>query len=69
MVYHVLTDEEMSEANLNRDQREAMTVERFTTCTIEEHVKVTREDLVRFDEYAKRWRLLGSYSSSSSTLR
>jgi hypothetical protein len=27
---------------------------------------VTREDLVRFDEYAKRRRILGGYSSSSS---
>jgi hypothetical protein len=66
VVYHALTDEEMSEANLNRDQRVAMTIEKFKPSRREQDVKIQREDLVRFDEYAKRWRLLGGYSSSSS---
>jgi hypothetical protein len=66
VVYHALTDEEMSEANLNRDQRVAMTIEKFKPSLREQEIRITREDLVRFDEYAKRWRLLGGYSSSSS---
>ena len=66
VVYHALTDEEMSEANLNRDLRDAMKIEKFKPCLREEDVKVTRRDLVRFDEYARRWRFLGAYSSSSS---
>lgn len=43
-----------------------MKVERFKPSVREQDVRVTREDLVRFDEYAKRWRLLGGYSSSSA---
>lgn len=66
VVYHALTDEEMSEGNLNRDQREVMKIEKFKSSVREQDVRVTREDLVRFDEYAKRWRLLGGYSSSSA---
>jgi hypothetical protein len=66
IVYHALTDEEMSDANLNRDQRVAMKIEKFTPRITEEDVQVTREDLVRFDEYARRWRILGGYSSSSA---
>jgi hypothetical protein len=66
VVYHALTDEEMSEANLNRDRREAMTFEKFKPSVREEDVRVTHADLVRFNEYAKRWRILGGYSSSSA---
>jgi hypothetical protein len=66
IVHHALTDEEMSDANLNRDQRTAMKIEKFTPSIAEEDVQLTREDLVRFDEYAKRWRILGGYSSSSA---
>jgi hypothetical protein len=66
VVYHALTDEEMSEANLNRDQREAMRFEKFKPSVGEEDVRMTSLDLVRFNEYAKRWRILGGYSSSSA---
>jgi hypothetical protein len=66
VVYHALTVEEMSEANLKRDQREAMKIERFKPLVREQDVEVESEDSVRFDEYAKRWRLLGGYSSSSA---
>jgi hypothetical protein len=66
VVYHALTEEEMSEANLNRNQRDAMKMEKFKPCLREEDVKVSKSDLVRFNEYARRWRFLGAYSSSSS---
>jgi hypothetical protein len=66
VVYHALTDEEMSDANLNRDQRSTLTIDKFKPRIAEDDVQVTREDLVRFDEYAKRWRILGGYSSSSA---
>lgn len=66
VVYHALTEEEMSEANINRDRREAMKMEKFRPCLHEEDVKVNKKDLVRFNDYARRWRLLGAYSSSSS---
>lgn len=66
VVYHSLTDEEMSNANINRDQRLAMKIEKFTPSIREGDVNVARDDLVRFDEYAKRWRILGGYSSSSA---
>jgi len=66
VVYHALTEEEMSDANLSRDQRAALSIQKFKASLGEEDVRVTREDLVRFDEYAKRWRILGAYSSSSS---
>jgi len=66
VVYHWLTDAEMSEGNLSRANRTSMRIERFKQTITEAEVKVTDEDLVRFDEYAKRWRILGSYSSSSS---
>jgi hypothetical protein len=29
-------------------------------------VEIVREDEVRFDEYAKRWRVIGAYTSSSA---
>jgi hypothetical protein len=66
VAYHVLTDEEMSEANLNRDKRDHMKIEPFRQTIREGDIKVDREDSIRFDEYAKRWRILGAYSSSSS---
>jgi hypothetical protein len=67
VVYHVLTDEEMSEANLNRDQREAMTVEKFTACTSEIDVKVAREDLVRFDEFRQSPMVASLFSTGTTT--
>ena len=65
VVHHGLTEEEMSEANLKRSQRASMRIEQFKPTVQEDDVKITREDEVRFDEYAKRWRILGAYSSSS----
>jgi hypothetical protein len=66
VVHHALTEEEMSEANLKRSQRVSMKIEQFKATVKEEDVKITKEDEVKFDEYAKRWRILGAYSSSSS---
>ncbi len=66
VAHHALTEEEMSEANLKRSQRASMKAERFKPTVDEACVEITGEDEVRFDEYAKRWRLLGAYSSSSS---
>jgi len=66
VVYHELTDEEMSQANLSRDKRASMKMEPFKQTIKEEDVKTTKEDIVRFNEYARRWRILGAYSSSSS---
>jgi hypothetical protein len=66
VVHHALTDEEMSEANLSRKERASMKIEPFRPSIQEEDVKITREDEVRFDEYARRWRILGAYSSSSA---
>ena len=66
VAYHELTDEEMSEANLHRDERASMKIEPFEQAVKEEEVKITRTDIVRFNEYAKRWRILGAYSSSSA---
>lgn len=66
IVYHELTDEEMSDANLNRAKRASMKVERFKQTVREKDVEISREDLVRFDEYARRWRILGAYTSSSA---
>jgi hypothetical protein len=65
VVHHVLSEEEMSEANLERSQRVSMKVDPFKPKVEEEDVKITREDEVRFNEYARRWRILGAYSSSS----
>ena len=65
VVHHALTEEEMSEANLKRSQRDSMKIEQFKPTVKEEDVKITKEDEVRFNEYAKRWRILGAYSSSS----
>ena len=66
VVHHALTDEEMSEANLKRTQRASMKTEWLKPTVDEADVEITKEDEVRFDEYAKRWRILGAYSSSSS---
>jgi hypothetical protein len=66
VVYHALTEEEMSEANLNREDRASCNIERFKQKLQESDVTVTSEDRVRFDEYARRWRIYGAYSSSSS---
>ncbi len=66
VVYHALTDEEMSDANLNRENRASLKIERFRQTLHESDVSVTAEDKVRFDEYSKRWRIFGAYSSSSS---
>ena len=66
IVYHQLTEEEMSEANLNRESRNSMKIERFKQTLHERDIKITRDDLVRFNEYAKRWRILGAYTSSSA---
>jgi len=65
-VYHQLTDEEMSEATLNRDKRAIMKMEPFEQTIKEEDVETTREDIIRFNEYAKRWKIYGAYSSSSA---
>lgn len=65
VVHHALTEEEMSEANLKRSQRDSMRIEQFKPTVKEEDVKISKEDEVRFNEYAKRWRILGAYSSSS----
>ena len=65
VVYHALTDEEMSEANLSRSQRASMKIEQFKPKVSETDVKITKQDEFRFNEYAKRWRILGAYSSSS----
>jgi len=66
VLYHSLTDQEMSEANLNRDARNMMRIQRFHSTIHESDVEVSSEDRVRFDEYARRWRLLAASSSSSS---
>jgi len=66
VAYHQLTDQEMSEANLNRDQRTSMRIGPFRQTVQEEQVKIAKKDIVRFDEYARRWRILGAYSSSSA---
>ena len=44
----------------------AMQIEQFKPTIRETEVKITQEDTVRFDEYAKRWKMLGACSSSSS---
>lgn len=67
VVYHSLTDEEMSEANLNRDQRAAMKIKKFKASVREQDVRVMRQDLVRFDEYAKCWRFLGRRTTMIQT--
>jgi hypothetical protein len=56
----------MSEANLNREDRAQRNIERFKQKLRDSEVAVTSEDRVRFDEYARRWRIYGAYSSSSS---
>jgi len=66
VVYHQLTDEEMSEANIHREKRKSLTIEPFRQALTEDQVKIARTDIVRFNEYAKRWRILGAYSSSSA---
>jgi hypothetical protein len=66
VVYHQLTNEEMSEANLHRQERTSLRIEPFKQVLTEDDVKITRTDTVRFDEHAKRWRILGAYSSSSA---
>lgn len=38
----------------------------FKQAIQEDDVRIAKADIVRFDEYAKRWRILGAYSSSSS---
>ncbi|MGA2971726.1 MAG: hypothetical protein ABSE39_03765 [Candidatus Bathyarchaeia archaeon] len=66
VVYHALTDVEMSEANLTRPQRITYKIDRFKQKLHESEVTISDADRVRFDEYARRWRILGAYSSSSS---
>jgi hypothetical protein len=65
-VYHELTEEEMTDANLNRAKRNSIKIERFKRTINERDVEIRREDDVRFNEYARRWRILGAYTSSSS---
>lgn len=66
VVYHALTEEEMSQANLSRENRASQHIGRFKQKVRESDVVVTAEDCIRFDEYARRWRIYGAYSSSSS---
>jgi hypothetical protein len=66
VVHHALTEEEMSGANLNRETRTTCRVQPFKQKLRESDITITAEDKVRFDEYARRWRLYGAYSSSSS---
>lgn len=66
VLYHSLTDQEMSEANLKRETRNSMRIDRFKPAIHESDVHVSRQDTVRFDEYARRWRILAASSSSSS---
>jgi hypothetical protein len=56
----------MSGANLNRETRTTCRVQPFKQKLRESDITITAEDKVRFDEYARRWRLYGAYSSSSS---
>ncbi len=65
-VYHELTEKEMTDANLNREKRNSLRIERFKQAVNEKDVKISREDTVRFDQYARRWRILGAYTSSSN---
>jgi len=67
VVYYELTDQEMSRANLERKKRNQIQFEKFKQTLNENDVEITKEDDIRFDEYAKRWRILGAYSSSSQT--
>lgn len=66
VVYHQLTDEEMSEANLHREERVSLKTDPFKQVLMEDDVKIVTTDISRFNEYAKRWRILGAYSSSSA---
>ena len=65
-------DEQGSELNVKATRlsmwiRRSVKAEgRFGQTLREEDVKVTHEDLVRLNEYAKRWRVLGAYTSSCS---
>ncbi|MEM3551030.1 MAG: hypothetical protein QXV01_08070 [Candidatus Bathyarchaeia archaeon] len=67
VVYSQLTDQEMAEANLNREEKQALRPPKFKQTLHERDVKISKEDLVRLNEYAKRWRILGAYTSSSQT--
>lgn len=55
IVYHALTSEEMSDGNLNREDRASCNIERFKQKLRESEIAVTSEDRVGFDEYARRW--------------
>lgn len=66
IVYHELTEEEMTEANLHREERSSLKIERFQPTIKEKDVKVSEKDVIKFNEYAKRWRILGAYTSSSA---
>jgi len=65
VVYHQLTPKEMRDANLNRDKRNLMKIDRAKEALGEREIIVTRDDLVRFDDYAKRWQILSASPSSS----
>jgi hypothetical protein len=67
IVFNKVTDEEMSEANVNRKRRNALRAPKFKSAIHEADVQVTRKDLVRLNEVAKRWRSMGGYSSISQT--
>ena len=69
VVYHKLSEYEMEDANLNRTTKNSLTIEKFQNKIPKLHdtdVEVTREDVRKFNEIAKRWRILGAYTSSSS---
>ena len=69
VVYHQLTIEDMDDANFNRTTKNALKIERFKNTKpriCDKDVKVTRQDIIKFNEYARLWRIFGAYTSSSS---
>ena len=69
VVYHQLTIEDMDDANLNRTTKNVLKIERFKNTKpkiCDKDVKVTRQDIIKFNEYARHWRIFGAYTSSSS---
>ncbi|MBS7631682.1 hypothetical protein KEJ47_08995 [Candidatus Bathyarchaeota archaeon] len=64
-VYYKLTNKEMSEGNLQREERNKLKIGKFKQKLHEKDITISKEDIVRFDEYAKRWRVLGGYATTS----
>jgi hypothetical protein len=65
VVYYKLTNQEMSMGNLEREKRNKLKIRKFRRGLSEKDVSISDDDLVRFDEYAKRWRVLGGYATTS----